>query len=120
MDKENTISSDAGKGRCIADSVLEFLARRHPDDEQALDSLITLLAGGIEDEMLMEAVYKGANYERDVAAAREQGRIAGRNEKIELEKQVKAVSVIADDGGVEACNDELPLLRHMRRSVWDD
>lgn len=119
MDKEKEKPDVAGGGG-VGDSVLAFLAKSHPDDESSLDDMIALLGEvkGLDDERLLEAVYRGAVYERDVAAAREQGRIDGRNEKIELEMCRKTAP--ADDGGAEQEPDDLPLLRHIRRSVWDD
>ena len=120
MEKEK--NENASGGGAVGDSVLAFLAKCHPGDENSLESMTVLLGsvGGLDDERLLEAVYKGMRYDRDVEDAREQGRIAGRNEKIENEMRRKAETVPADDGGLESNPDDLPLLRHIRRSVWDD
>ena len=41
-------------------------------------------------------------------------------EKIELEMHSNPVIDPVDDGGMDDGCDDLPLLRHIRRSVWDD
>ena len=123
MDKENEIDERAGDGgAAMEESVLAFLARHYPGDEKSLETLTSLLSevGGLDDERLLDALYKGVNYTRDVEAAREEGCIAGRNEKIELEMQADHAMDPVDDGGMDDGCDDLPLLRHIRRSVWDD
>ena len=115
MDKENEIDERAGDGgAAMEESVLAFLARHYPGDEKSLETLTSLLSevGGLDDERLLDAVYKGVNYTRDVEA--------GRNEKIELEMHSNPVIDPVDDGGMDDGCDDLPLLRHIRRSVWDD
>lgn len=121
MDKENEIDERAGGG-AMEEAVLAFLAKHYPGDERSLDTLTSLLSevGGLDDERLLDALYKGVNHSRDVEAAREEGRIAGRNEKIELEMQADHAMDPVDDGGMDDGCDDLPLLRHIRRSVWDD
>lgn len=106
----------------MEEAVLAFLAKHYPGDERSLDTLTSLLSevGGLGDERLLDAVYKGVNHSRDVEAAREEGRIAGRNEKIELEMQADHAMDPVDDGGMDDGCDDLPLLMHIRRSVWDD
>lgn len=104
-----------------ADAVLQFLASRHPDDEPALERMLRVLEGvtGAGDE-LMELVYRGLSRDEDVAAARHDGYIAGRNEQIEMARHMQAAAYPKDDGGAPDDTADLPLLRNIRRSVWDD
>lgn len=107
----------------VEESVLQFLAEEHPDDETALEELSKILTGAesVADRRVIELVYKGSRYEKDLESARKSGYVAGRNEKIELEKQIIAETLPVDDGGLpETADSDLPLLRHIRRSVWDD
>lgn len=106
----------------IEDQVLQFLAENHPDDEQSLDELTTLLseATGVTDSRIMELAYKGSRYQRDIDNARQEGYLKGRNENIEMETRRRSASIPSDDGGLPDEAPDLPLLRHMRRSVWDD
>ena len=107
----------------VEESVLQFLAEEHPDDEGALSELTEIFdkARGIADRNLIELAYKGMRYDADMAAARNSGYVDGRNETIELERQALADALPKDDGGLpETEADDLPLLRHIRRSVWDD
>lgn len=68
--------------------------------EQATDKTIApLLKGNITPELL-EILYKGMNYEADVAQAQEVGRIAGKNEKItETRRTKKADGLPGANGG---------------------
>ena len=99
------------------DAVLKFLAANHPDDEAALDE-ITRLLNAENREALIEAVYKGIRADAAVAAADEGGYLRGRNEAVEMRRQETAPDRPKDDGGASETTD-LPLLRNIRRSVWD-
>lgn len=107
-------------GNPVEDAILQFLAENHPDDEAQLDALISLLQNqdAIPSVDVLENLYKGIRYEKDVKDARKQGYLSGVNEKIEVEKRLQHPQPV-DDGGVVPIADDLPLLRCFRRSVWD-
>lgn len=100
----------------VDEAVLKYLADNHPDDEAALEQ-ITQLLGGEVGERLIAAVYDGLHYAGDVAAADAAGYLRGRNEAVEQKRREQDMYP-KDDGGVPDDYD-LPLLRTIRRSVWD-
>lgn len=115
MEKTEEKNVQPSIGGSIEEAVLKFLADNHPDDEAALDEMTALLGG--DREALISALYKSVSYDRDVAAADAAGYLRGRNEAVEQKRQ-KQYERPKDDGGVP--NDyDLPLLRSIRRSVWD-
>ena len=107
MENTEKKNNNPATGAALEEAVLKYLADNHPDDDQALDEMMQLLQG--ESDKLVEAVYKGLRYARDVDAASADGYLRGRNEAVERPK---------DDGGAPTDYD-LPLLRNIRRSVWD-
>ena len=111
-EKKNELSPTGGN---IEEAVLKFLAANHPDDEAALDEITALLGG--DNDALVATLFRGVRYERDVSAADADGYLRGRNEAVERKRQ-ELDELPKDDGGVP--NDyDLPLLRSIRRSVWD-
>lgn len=100
------------------DSVLRYLAERHPDDEEALTEMTALLAEGTGSTRLLETLYGGLRADRRVEDADRAGYLRGRNEAVEMERRAAVEGLPADDGGQPDTAD-LPLLRHIRRSVWD-
>lgn len=111
---ENLQGRDAG----IADAVLKYLAESHPEDEDALEVMTDLLGGGHECRKLLDAVYDGLRLERAVDEADKAGYLRGRNEAVEMKRRELYAFEAADDGGVPE-DDDVPLLRNIRRSVWD-
>ncbi len=110
-----------GKNEPITDAILRFLADNHPDDEAALEQMTATLGQmeGITDNRLLELVYKGVNYEKSLEEAGNKAYVKGRNEAIELESRKRTLTVGDDNGGGDD-EPDLPLLRHIRKSVWDD
>ena len=106
MENTEKKNNNPATGAALEEAVLKYLADNHPDDDQALDEMMQLLQG--ESDKLVAAVYKGLRYARDVDAASADGYLRGRNEAVEQK----------DDGGAPTDYD-LPLLRNIRRSVWD-
>lgn len=103
----------------LEDRVLQYLATHHPEDEKALTALIDALVGAREpSEAVIDRVYKGLRYDVDVAAARSEGFRDGRNAQID-ERLSAEPKLPRDDGGLEHEPDDLPLLRHISKSVWD-
>ena len=72
------------------------------------------LSGGL----LFFTISVGLRHEADVAQARQEGYVEGRNEQIEVRRRSFDTVNPRDDGGIEE-DPDLPLLRHIRRSVWD-
>ncbi len=114
---ENQKPKDAEVGG-IGDSVLKYLAANHPDDEEALEEITRLLASGTDSEEVIAALYKGIRYDSDLKAADDSGYLRGRNEAVTQERQKSFGNRPKDDGGAPEAYD-LPLLRSIRRSVWD-
>jgi len=103
----------------VDDRVLQFLAERHAEAEDVLDSMVEAVGGVPEvTDSLLELVYRGLRHEADVAQARQEGYVEGRNEQIEVRRRSFDTVNPRDDGGIEE-DPDLPLLRHIRRSVWD-
>lgn len=103
----------------LEDRVLQYLATHHPEDEKALTALIDALVGTREpSEAVIDSMYKGMRYDVDVAAARSDGYRDGRNAQID-ERLSAEPELPHDDGGLERESDDLPLLRHISKSVWD-
>lgn len=103
----------------VDDRVLQFLAERHAEAEDVLDSMVEAVGGVPEvTDNLLELVYRGLRHEADVAQARQEGYVEGRNEQIEVRRRSFDTVNPRDDGGI-AEDPDLPLLRHIRRSVWD-
>lgn len=117
MENEKQINQP---GNLVEDAILQFLADNHPDDEAQLDAMLSLLQNqeAVPSVDVLENIYKGIRYEKDVEDARQQGYLSGVNEKIEVEKRLQHPQPV-DDGGIEPIADDLPLLRCFRRSVWD-
>ncbi len=114
---ENKKPKDA-EDNGIGENVLKYLADNHPDDEDALEEITRLLAGGTDSESVIAALYKGIRHDCDVKAADESGYLRGRNEAVAQERQKSFGNRPKDDGGAPEAYD-LPLLRTIRRSVWD-
>ena len=114
MENTEEKNNNPATGAALEEAVLKYLADNHPDD-QALDEMMQLLQG--ESDKLVEAVYKGLRYARDVDAASADGYLRGRNEAVE-QKRNALQERPKDDGGAPTDYD-LPLLRNIRRSVWD-
>lgn len=104
----------------LEDAVLKYFADSHPDDTESFESVVGLLQGfdRVPKADLLQAVYKGLKYDADVEAARHEGYVSGANESIDKEKR-RLQPLPIDDGGVKASADDLPLLSHVRRSVWE-
>ena len=115
MENTEEKNNNPAAGAALEEAVLKYLADNHPDDDQALDEIMQLLQG--ESDKLVEAVYKGLRYARDVDAASADGYLRGRNEAVEQKRNAQQERP-KDDGGVPTDYD-LPLLRNIRRSVWD-
>lgn len=115
MENTEEKNNNPAAGAALEEAVLKYLADNHPDDDQALDEMMQLLQG--ESDKLVEAVYKGLRYARDVDAASADGYLRGRNEAVEQKRNAQQERP-KDDGGVPTDYD-LPLLRNIRRSVWD-
>lgn len=116
MEKTEEKTEQQQAANAVDEAVLQYLADHHPDDEAALGQ-ITQLLGGEVGEQLIAAVYDGLRYANDVAAADAAGYLRGRNEAVAQKRREQDVYP-KDDGGVPADYD-LPLLRTIRRSVWD-
>ena len=99
------------------DAVLQFLAEEHPADEGALEELTVLLSEGTDSRRLIATLYAGLRHDADVEAADGAGYLRGKNEVIERERLAESRRMPHDDGGHPA--GDIPLLRHIRRSVWD-
>ena len=99
------------------DAVLQFLAEEHPADEGALEELTGLLSEGTDSRRLIATLYAGLRHDSDVEAADGAGYLRGKNEAIERERLAESRRMPHDDGGHPA--GDIPLLRHIRRSVWD-
>ena len=99
------------------DAVLQFLAEEHPADEGALEELTGLLSEGTDSRRLIATLYAGLRHDSDVEAADVAGYLRGKNEAIERERLAESRRMPHDDGGHPA--GDIPLLRHIRRSVWD-
>ena len=115
MENTEKKNNNPATGAALEEAVLKYLADNHPDDDQALDEMMQLLQG--ESDKLVEAVYKGLRYARDVDAASADGYLRGRNEAVEQKRNAQQERP-KDDGGAPTAYD-LPLLRNIRRSVWD-
>lgn len=102
------------------EALLRFMAEKHPNDDIAMDKMLAFLNGTQTDDDALETLYCGVNYAQAVEQATHEGYIRGKNEQIELARKELHNVFPCDEG--ESCLDEpdLPLLRHMRRSVWDD
>lgn len=114
MENTEEKNNNPAAGAALEEAVLKYLADNHPDDDQALDEIMQLLQG--ESDKLVEAVYKGLRYARDVDAASADGYLRGRNEAVEQKRNAQQER--PKDGGAPTDYD-LPLLRNIRRSVWD-
>lgn len=115
MENTEEKNNNPATGAALEEAVLKYLADNHPDDDQALDEMMQLLQG--ESDKLVAAVYKGLRYARDVDAASADGYLRGRNEAVEQKRNAHQERP-KDDGGAPTDYD-LPLLRNIRRSVWD-
>lgn len=113
MENTEEKNNNPATGAALEEAVLKYLA--DPDDDHALDEMMQLLQG--ESDKLVEAVYKGLRYARDVDAASADGYLRGRNEAVEQKRNAQQERP-KDDGGTPTDYD-LPLLRNIRRSVWD-
>ena len=71
MENTEEKNNNPAAGAALEEAVLKYLADNHPDDDQALDEMMQLLQG--ESDKLVEAVYKGLRYVRDVDAASADG-----------------------------------------------
>ena len=71
MENTEEKNNNPATGAALEEAVLKYLADNHPDDDQALDEMMQLLQG--ESDKLVEAVYKGLRYARDVDAASADG-----------------------------------------------
>ena len=111
-EKKNELSPTGGN---VEEAVLKFLADNNPDDEAALEDMVRTLQGELPG--LVEVVYKGLHYDSDVEKADADGYLRGRNEAVEQKRQEEH-GLPRDDGGSPTDYD-LPLLRSIRRSVWD-
>lgn len=114
MENTEEKNNNPATGAALEEAVLKYLADNHPDD-QALEEMMQLLQG--ESDKLVAAVYKGLRYARDVDAASADGYLRGRNEAVEQKRNAQQERP-KDDGGAPTDYD-LPLLRNIRRSVWD-
>lgn len=115
MENTEEKNNNPATGAALEEAVLKYLADNHPDDDHALDEMMQLLQG--ESDKLVAAVYKGLRYARDVDAASADGYLRGRNEAVEQKRNAQQERP-KDDGGAPTDYD-LPLLRNIRRSVWD-
>ena len=96
MEKTEKKNNNPATGAALEEAVLKYLADNHPDDDQALDEMMQLLQG--ESDKLVEAVYKGLRYARDVDAASADGYLRGRNEAVEQKRNAQQERP-KDDGG---------------------
>ena len=76
MENTEKKNNNPATGAALEEAVLKYLADNHPDDDKALDEMMQLLQG--ESDKLVEAVYKGLRYARDVDAASADGYLRGR------------------------------------------
>ena len=113
MENTEKKNNNPATGAALEEAVLKYLADNHPDDDQALDEMMQLLQG--ESDKRVEAVYKGLRYARDVDAASADGYLRGRNEAVEQKRNAQQER--PKDGA--PTDYDLPLLRNIRRSVWD-
>lgn len=100
----------------VEERVLEFLAGRHPADEASLEGLTRVLC---DDGEMMETLYRGLHLEERIAAAEGAAYLRGRNDVIEEFRNVRGPLPPVKEGGKTEQSDFIPLLRNMRRSVWD-
>lgn len=96
---------------------LNFLAKHHPDDDASLQKLTDLLADQ-DDEHQLEVFYRGLNAEEREAEAKKAAYLKGRNDVIDEMRKAQHNAMPVDDGGHPSL-DNPPLLRSIRRSVWD-
>lgn len=96
MENTEEKNNNPATGAALEEAVLKYLADNHPDDDQALDEMMQLLQG--ESDKLVEAVYKGLRYARDVDAASADGYLRGRNEAVEQKRNAQQERP-KDDGG---------------------
>lgn len=96
MENTEEKNNNPAAGAALEEAVLKYLADNHPDDDQALDEMMQLLQG--ESDKLVEAVYKGLRYARDVDAASADGYLRGRNEAVEQKRNAQQERP-KDDGG---------------------
>ena len=82
-------------GEASRKAIDQFKKEKQIDEAQSKEFIATLnqhfddmVAGKVTPEYL-DIMHKGMSYEQDLAAAKEQGRIEGRNEKIDAEKSKK-------------------------------
>ena len=96
MENTEKKNNNPATGAALEEAVLKYLADNHPDDDKALDEMMQLLQG--ESDKLVEAVYKGLRYARDVDAASADGYLRGRNEAVEQKRNAQQERP-KDDGG---------------------
>ena len=106
--KESTEIEEKLPDKKHEDAVLKYLAENHPDDENALSEMTALL----------DAVYRGIRSEQNAKDAENAGYLRGKNEAIEM-RRAEIHSVLPADDSEDFADSSIPLLRHIRRSVWD-
>lgn len=120
LNAETPAPPEVEKKEATENCIIRFLSERHADDENALNIMTEKLTGlgEIPDDTL-ELFYQGINYDRDLASARNESYLKGKNEKIECILKEQNESMPVDDGGLPEQDDSI-ILRHIRPSIWDD
>lgn len=116
--KESTEIEEKLLDKKHEDAVLKYLAENHPDDENALSEMTALLDGATDSQALLDAVYRGIRSEQNAKDAENAGYLRGKNEAIEM-RRAEIHSVLPADDSEDFADSSIPLLRHIRRSVWD-
>lgn len=118
MEQEQTPTPAAGAPETAGDAVLRYLAATHPDDEDSLEKMTRLLEAGSGSADLLDTLYRGLHADEAAEEAAKTGYLRGRNEAVEMKRKESFAAFPSDDGG-EPDDNGIPLLRNIRRSVWD-
>jgi hypothetical protein len=88
--------------------------------EDFVKGVLEKVYSGRLDKDFYNLIQRGRNYEADIEGAREQGRVDGRNEKIEVEKKHLAGSGLPNGGAGGNASEEVDVPSKSDTADWLD